>query len=295
MQLDNREIKEEEGENKDMKVGIRGHDLGRGTPEAFANSIKEAGFESIQLVLNKAIEFDTKESPILCDEFTDNVKKHLLEQNINVAMLGAYFNPVHSDKEKVAISVDNFKDHLRKAKFFGTQLVGTETGSYNDDQWVWHQNNSSEKAFQEVCHVFKEILPTAKEEGVYLAIEPAYHHVISTPKRLKKLITELNSAHVCVIFDLFNLLCEENHENQRELIDEMTTYFSNQILIVHAKDFVIYDGKIKQVAPGRGNLDYPYLLEKLRELKTDPVIIFEGVTGEDIALSKVFLTDLLKS
>jgi len=276
-----------------MRLGIRGHDLGKNIPEKFAQSVVEAKLESIQLVLPKAIEFDSDVAPILNDELTTEVKEQLEEKEIKVAMLGAYFNPIHSDKELVAMAVENFKNHLKKAKFFGTELVGTETGSYNDDEWTWHENNDSEEAFLEVLRVFKEILPVAEAAGVYLTIEPAYHHVISTPARLKRLVNELDSPNVRVIFDLFNLLHKGNTDQQGQLVDEMVELFSDKIMIVHAKDFILEDGELMQVAPGKGDMDYSYLMEKLHTLKTTPDIILEGVTGEDIPFSRDFIAELL--
>ena len=277
-----------------MKLGIRAHDLGKNTPVKLAQSIVEAKFQSIQLVLNKAIQYPTDEPYILCDSLVNEVSKTLEEHEIEVAMLGAYFNPIHSDKEKVKEAVENFKHHLRMAKKFQTNLVGTETGSYNDDQWTYHELNSSEEAFCEVKRIFAELLSVAKEEDAFLAIEPAYHHVITNPKRLKRLVDELDHENIRITFDLFNLLYVGNYNQQHQIIDEMVELFNDKISIVHAKDFVINDGEIKQVAPGKGLLDYPYLLKKLQMLQTAPKIIFEGVTDEDIECSRLFLIDLIE-
>jgi len=276
-----------------MKLGIRGHDLGKNSPKAFAESVRKAKLNSLQLVLPKAIDYKSEKPLILNDSLIDELCQQLEENNVEVAMMGAYFNPIHSDKEKVADTVENFKNHLQKAHRFGTNLVGTETGSYNDDEWTWHENNGSEAAFSEVLSVFASLLPTAEETGTYLTIEPAYHHVISSPQRLKRLVDALDSNRVKVIFDLFNLLHDGNYENQRQLVDEMVELFSDKIEIVHAKDFIVQDGKVVQVAPGKGMLDYKYLLNKLETLQTKPQIIFEGVTGEDIEFSRQYLTGLI--
>lgn len=278
---------------KKMRIGIRGHDLGKNTPELFAQSVADAKLESLQLVLAKAIENESDVPPILNVDLTEEVKTALEKYGIKVAMMGAYFNPIHSNKTLVETTVENFKHHLKMAKFFGTDLVGTETGSYNDDQWTWHENNDSDEAFFEVLRVFKDILPVAEESGVYLTIEPAYHHVISTPARLKRLVDALDSKNVRVIFDLFNLLHRGNTHEQHKLVDEMVTYFKDLIMIVHAKDFRLVDGELIQVAPGRGEMDYDYLIKQLQTLNTVPDIVLEGVVGEDIAFSRAFIADKL--
>lgn len=276
-----------------MRIGIRGHDVKKGTPRDLALGIKKAGFTSTQLVLPKAIWRESFFPLIKMDLDIYDLKRVFDEIGVQVAMLGAYFNPVHSNKEKVAEGVENFKDHLKRAKLFGTELVGTETGSYHDDVWTWHERHASEEAFQEVLRIFKDLLPVAEAAGTYLTIEPAYHHVISTPERLKRLVLALDSPNVRVIFDLFNLLHQGNTHEQRQLIDEMVECFNDQIAVVHAKDFVLKEGKLVQVAPGKGEMDYPYLIAKLRTLQTSPDLILEGVTGEDIPFSRDYLIKLL--
>lgn len=278
-----------------MKLGIRAHDIGTLSPKKLVDSLVEKNFHSIQLVLNKAIDYKTQTPKILDETLLKELSTYLKENQVDVAMLGAYFNPIHSNKNKVKDSVENFKNHLRKAHCFETTLVGTETGSYNDDQWTFHELNGSEEAFLEVKRIFSELLEVAKDSNTYLAIEPAYQHVISTPRRLKRLIDELNHPNTVVTFDLFNLLAIENYENQHQLIDEMVDLFHDKIRIVHAKDFVVENQQIRQVAPGKGLLDYQYLLSKLKQLDQEPILIFEGVVGEDIAYSQQYLLELLQS
>lgn len=277
-----------------MKLGIRAHDLGKQSPEHLVSALKDHQFQQIQLVLNKAIETELSGSLICNEPFVEKMRLLLDEAGINIAMLGAYFNPIHSNKEKVQQSINNFKAHLRQAKKLGATIVGSETGSYNDDQWTFHEQNSSEKAFLEVKRIFAELLEVAQEEGTFVAIEPAYQHVISTPKRLKRLIDELHHPNVVVTFDLFNLLYIGNYQAQHQLIDEMIELFGDKIRIVHAKDFIVENQQIKQVAPGQGLLDYPYLLTKLRQLPQEPILIFEGVVGEDIESSQTYLNHLVQ-
>ena len=272
-----------------MKLGIRAHDLGRSPAQQLIQSLKNHHFPFIQLVLAKAIEDDQPQLLIDDESFINELSQQLQMNHIEVAMLGAYFNPIHSNKDKVAQSVEYFKKHLKVAKQFNTTLVGTETGSYNDDQWTFHEQNSSEEAFLEVKRIFSQLLEVAQTEGVYEAIEPAYHHVISSPKRLRRLMDELAHDHIRVTFDLFNLLSIDNYKNQRAIIDEMIELFRQDIRIIHVKDFIIENSELKQVAPGQGLLDYAYLLERLKELPIEPIMIFEGVGGDDIVKSAAFL------
>lgn len=43
--------------------------------------------------------------------------------------------------------------------------------------------------------------------------------------------------------------------------------FGDRIAVIHAKDFVIENGEVKTTVPGKGLLNYPVLLKKIKEKK----------------------------
>ena len=86
-----------------------------------------------------------------------------MEQGLEIFMLGAYFNPVHSNKELVRTNVEYFKEHLKYANELNCRYVGTETGSYNDDKWTYHPQNRTEEALQTVVDTCGKNYPTLKK------------------------------------------------------------------------------------------------------------------------------------
>ena len=89
----------------EIKLGVRGHDLASNVePEEFAKIIHDYGFSYLQLVMNKALK-----NPVYNEKYASRVKKALDQYGITVAMLGAYFNPVHSDKAVVEKGVVTFE------------------------------------------------------------------------------------------------------------------------------------------------------------------------------------------
>ena len=85
-----------------MKLGIRAHDLGRSPTQQLIQSLKDHHFSFIQLVLAKAIEADQPQLLIDDEGFINELSQQLQMNQIEVVMLGAYFNPIHSNKDKVA-------------------------------------------------------------------------------------------------------------------------------------------------------------------------------------------------
>ena len=96
-----------------MMIGIRLHDLKIGTLEEVKEAILKQGFEAIQLVFKKALR-DEENNPLLFNyENALKVQECFKNTNIKIAMLGAYFNPVHSNKELVKSNIEYFKEHLK--------------------------------------------------------------------------------------------------------------------------------------------------------------------------------------
>ena len=72
-------------------------------------------------------------------------------------MLGAYFNPVHSNKEKLTNGINNFKNYLKYESLFKASYVGSETGSFNDEPWIYHPQNRTIEGYNQMRDVFKEL------------------------------------------------------------------------------------------------------------------------------------------
>ena len=273
-----------------LKVGIRAHDVTSSNIFDLALKVEQKGFKYIQFVLKKALKED---DGLLNNDKALHFKKVLNEHNIEVAMLGAYFNPVHSNKEKVKEAVDKFKNHLEYASLIGTKYVGSETGSYNDDKWTYNVKNHTEEAYQEVFKVFNELKETAEDFNVNVNIEGAYHHCMGTPQMLNRLVRELNSDNVTVIVDLYNYLYIGNHEQRNKIFEDAINLMKDKIVLFHLKDYIVDGDKLKQVGLGQGLMDYPFMIKLIKTHCPNAFLIFEGVTGDDIDSSLEYINRLL--
>ena len=273
-----------------MKIGIRAHDIGKYNNQDFVNALKEKQIKTIQLVLNKSI--SNYQSPITPEKALI-LAQPLITSGIDVAMLGAYFNPVHSNEQIRKEAIQNFKDHLMAAELFKTEYVGSETGSYNDDKWTYHPQNETEEAYQRTLSVFQDLVKVAEKVQKKVAIEGAYHHVISTPQRLKRLVDDLNSDHVSIIVDLFNYLNINNHTEYKAIFDECINLFQDRIVIFHLKNYIVEEGKLVQVSLEKGRFDYFYLLSTRKKRGQQAALILEGIRGEEITTSIDFINNIL--
>ena len=277
-----------------MKIGVRVHDFGKSNAETLAKQAKAVGFDGVQFVINKAIEGETGKAGTLNDEKVKAFADAFHNEGLDIVMLGAYFNPVHSNKQLVCDNIAKFKEHLAYENKFGARFVGTETGSFNDDKWTYNPLNRTEEAYQEVLRIFKDLAKTAEDNNANMAIEGAFGHCMFEPKALYRLVSEINSNNVYYIVDIYNYLAISNYENYKEILEECFKLFKGRIVIFHLKDFVIEDGALKQCAIGKGLLDYDYLLKRMNEEAPDAYLIFEGSKPEDMEFSYNFVKSKLE-
>ena len=265
-----------------MKIAFRTHDLGVKGLDAAIEKCNNCGISAVQLVAYKFMD-EIKYAPGALNEENTRLIGETLEKNgVQVGLIGAYFNPVHSNKEKVASCKAVFKEYLKYSENLGCNIVGSETGSFNDDKWTYNPLNRTDEARAVIVSTFKELAVEAQKYGAYVGMEGAAGHVCYDVKTLKRAIDEINEDNIRVIFDIYNLLDSSNYERYLEIFDEGLETFAGKIVIFHIKDCVFEDGKLKQVPPGQGMFDFDKLLTKIKRYDKDAILVLEGTTGENI-------------
>ena len=273
-----------------MQIAFRTHDLGVKGLENATQKCVDCGISAGQLVAYKFLD-DVKYAPNeLSKERAAEIGGALKKANISVPLIGAYFNPVHSNKEKVANCKAVFKEYLKYSSLLGCNIVGSETGSFNDDKWTYNPLNRTEEALQTVIKTFKELALYAKEVGAYIGMEGAAGHVCYNVATLKRAVDGVGEDNVKVIFDIYNYLDASNYQNYLEIFDEGLKTFAGKIVVFHVKDCVFEDGKLKQVAPGKGMFDFDKILGKIKAYDKNAVLVLEGTTGDDVLPCISFIT-----
>lgn len=274
-----------------FKYGIRGHDLvSKANIEELVAQLKKNEISYIQLVFPK-----TFENYSYSLDYVNHVKEVLESNDIKIAMLGAYFNPVHSDINVVNKGISNFKSNLDIMNILNAPFVGSETGSFNDSPWIYVPKNRTEEGYQQSKKVFQELVEYAKKVNGNVIIEPAFGHVMYSVSCLKRLVDELNSSNVFVTIDLYNLLDASNFDKRDEIFLDAMKTFNSKIKIIHLKDGDVIDNKLVQLAPGKGKFNYPYMLELISKYCPDATLVFEGVKVEDLSFSKEYLKNIEKN
>lgn len=275
-----------------MRVAFRTHDLGVKGAEAAVEKLHTCGIDAVQLVAYKFMDEIPYKPNALTERNAKELGDKLRENGITVGLIGAYFNPVHSNKEKVESCKAVFKDYLKYCKLLGCNIVGSETGSFNDDKWTYNPLNRTEEALETVVETFTELADYAKSVGAYIGMEGAAGHVCWNVATLRRAVDRVNRDNVKIIFDIYNYLDESNHEKYLEILDEGLKTFAGRIVVFHLKDYIMQDGKVKQVPPGRGLFNYPEILKRIKAYDKNAILVLEGTTGEDIVPCTQYVKDI---
>lgn len=265
-----------------MKLCIRAHDLGVKGMEPILNRLKELGLDGVQMVCYKAFD-DVPYAPGgITEENAAQIGAAFDQQGAVIPLVGAYFNPVHSNREKAERCEAIFAEYLKVCRSMGCVYVGSETGSFNDEPWIYHPKNRTEEGLQMVVETFSRLCDVAAEHGSMVAMEGAAGHVcydVDTLARARKLI----GKETKVIFDLYNYLDESNQMDYLEILDKGLQVFKGEILLFHMKDCLLTPGSApKQVPLGTGDLDMEAILRRIKNYDENAVLTLEGTTGTDI-------------
>jgi len=265
-----------------VKLCIRAHDLGVKGTEAVLNRLEELGIDGVQMVCYKAYEDVSYAPGGITEEKAAAIGRAFADKGAIIPLVGAYFNPVHSNREKAARCEAVFAEYLKVCRSMGCTYVGSETGSFNDEPWIYHPRNRTDEGLQMVVETFSRLCDVAAEHGSMVAVEGAAGHVcydVDTLARARKLIGKPTK----VIFDLYNYLDASNQMDYLNILDKGLEVFKDEILLFHMKDCLLVSGGApKQVPLGTGNLDMEAILRRIKSYDENAVLTLEGTTGADI-------------
>lgn len=249
-----------------MQLGIRLHDTTKLPFEERIADVHNLGFACGHLALAKVIdEFPTTDEA-LTPGLAMYIKNVFAKNHVDIAVLGCYLNLANPNKEQLEKTVHRYMAHIRFASWLGCGVVGTETGAPNET-YSFTPECHTEEALQLFIQNVRPVVKYAEQMGVVFAIEPVYRHIVWNPKQARRVLDEIHSPNLQIIFDPVNLLDIANYRDREEIIGEAIELLGPDIAMVHLKDFRIEDGKMISMGCGLGEMDYTDILKFMKERK----------------------------
>lgn len=274
-----------------MQLGIRLHDIKKAPLEERLSIAHEQGFACGHLALSKVISEYPVDDGALTPGYALYLKKLFAKNELDIAVLGCYLNLANPNPESLNKIRKRYLTHIRFASLLDVGVVGTETGAVNEE-YKFEERNHSEEALDIFIHNVRPVVEYAEKMGVIFAIEPVYKHIVCNPKRARRVLDEINSPNLQIIFDPVNLLDISNYKKRDEIIGEAMELLGDDIAMIHIKDFVVEDGKLVSVAAGTGEMDYTKIMKFIRERKPYVHVTLENTVPENAVAAREYIQNL---
>lgn len=272
-----------------MKLGLRAHDFGRQRADTLASAIAGAGFACCQMAPAKAIEGINHFNDIT-DHHLEDIQEAFAHHNVDITVLGCYIEPSYTDSVQRLEQVQIFKNNIVNAKKIGCNLVGTETTRLDLNT----PEGEREKIYQLLKDSVLRMVEQGEKEGVYVGIEPVAEHTLNTPALARRLLDEVNSKYLKIIFDPVNLILPSTISNQQQIFAEMTNLLGAHVAAMHIKDVVMEDGKKVWRNIGTGAVNYSHIATWLKANHPNMHLLREEVKPDSYetciqGMTKIFL------
>lgn len=257
-----------------LNLGARAHDIPAGSVHELTSKLKALDIRTIQFALQKSFPEYVPDMTHVTSGTADYFGRTFQQAGIKINVLGCYVNIASQDEHVRQQAVHAFRHHLFLAKDYQAHLVGSETGSVTDG---FDLGNYTEEAYQRVLKSMLEIAETAEKLGVCFGIEAGVNHPIHTAKHLRRLLDDVASPNMKVIFDAANLMNQENFEQPGKITAEAIELLQDEISVIHIKDFVMENGFSRFVPIGEGLMDFTEVLSFVKHHRPMMYVNLEDV------------------
>lgn len=276
-----------------IQLGLRLHDAEKLPVEELLPVVRAKGFTCCHLALSKLFREIPCTASALTPGYAHYLKRTFAEHGVDIAVLGNYLNLLNPDEAYRKDAMEKYYAHIRFASLLGCGMVGTETGAPNRE-YKYCPECRDEKTLSLFVQRLKPVVRCAEEYGVVFAIEPVARHSVWNPRTCRKVLDEIGSHNLQVLFDPVNMLDLDNVDHREELFAEAVELLGPDIAMIHLKDFVRTPGEgygLKSVGAGTGEMDYSAIMKFVKNEKPYLYATLENTTPENAALCRQAMQD----
>ena len=256
-----------------MRLGIFAKTFSGASPRPVLAAARQAGFEAVQY--NMACSGLSSLPEHIPAGSAEAIRAAADATGVAVVAISATYNMIHPDPAVRNRGHESLDRIAEAARGIGSPLLTLCTGTRDpDDQWRHHRDNNTREAWRDLLSSMETAIGIAERHNVDLGVEPELANVIDSAARARRLIDEMASLRLKIVFDPANLFETAPLLRQRAIVAESVALLADRIAIAHAKD---RDAHGNFVSAGHGVLDYTFYLEKLREIGFDGPLVAHGL------------------
>lgn len=272
-----------------MQLGIFAKTFPGDDPNTVLGSAAEAGFTAVHY--NMACSGLSPLPGAIPSEISAAVSIAAVTNGIRLCGVSGTFNMIHPNPQVRRQGLVNLDVLARSASAMGTPLITLCTGTRNaEDMWRGHPDNANAAAWSDLNAVMETAVGIAEVHDVQLGIEPELGNVVSSAALARRLINEMQSEHLRIVFDPANLFDVATLDVQRRIVSDAIDLLADRITMAHAKDRSA-DGSF--TTAGQGVLDYDHYVHELTSSGFTGPLVAHGLAATEASTVAQFLLTFL--
>ena len=215
------------------------------------------------------------------------VTEAFAKNDVVIAEVGRWVNLLDADAEKRRQNLQAVTDGLALAEAVGALCCVDIAGSFNPTSWFGpHPENLSPRFFDASVENARKIIGAVKPKRAKFCYEVMGWSLPDSPDHYLKMIKAVDREAFAVHLDPCNLVnSPEKFYHNTALLNECFDKLGRWIVSCHGKDLtwdVEMNVHFREVAPGKGSLDYATYIKRLAQLPHGPPLMLEHLaTAED--------------
>ena len=219
----------------------------------------------------------------------DTDRIHALSQafakhDVVIAEVGRWCNLLDPDPEKRRQNLEKVTEGLALAEAVGALCCVDIAGSFSKTSWFGpHPDNLSPQFFDAAVENARKIIDAVKPTRARFCYEVMGWSLPDSPDSYVKMIKAVDRPAFAAHLDPCNLVnSPEKFYHNTALLNECFDKLGQWIVSCHAKDLtwdVEMNVHFREVAPGKGSLDYETYLKRLAELPQNAPLMLEHLAS----------------
>lgn len=220
------------------------------------------------------------------DDDIKRVKDMFAQVGMAFGPIGIGATVIHPDKavEK------KYKEQLKKALIIGGKLGCTNlrysAGSMDENNiWIYHPDNHTQKALDMLIESAKELVPVAEDNRMTLGPETTQFTIVDTIERMKEYVDRLDSPYAKIILDPVNHMSYDRVFESGKFVRCAIATLGDRIASIHVKDVKVDPNKllvchIDEAPMGTGVLDHEALISASDDLEPWKTFSLEHISDK---------------
>ena len=202
------------------------------------------------------------------------------KHDVVIAEVGRWVNLLDADAEKRNKNIQTVSDGLALADEIGALCCVDIAGSFSATSWFGpHPDNLTPRFFDAAVENARKIIDAVKPKRAKFSYEVMGWAMPDSPDCYVRMIKAVDRKAFAAHLDPCNMVnSPEKFYRNADLLNECFDKLGRWIVSCHAKDLtwdVEMNVHFREVAPGKGSLDYATYLKRIARLPHTPPLMLE--------------------